>query len=98
MPSCPAQVLRRPCGHRLADRQGSTRLIGQLYRVEETIKGLSPDHGHDPQLNLADVLIRIADHPAWQIAELLPCGGNPLVLTAPLPTEPLQKHRLVIMI
>jgi transposase len=34
-------------------------------------------NGHDPQQYLIDVLTRIADHPARQIAELLPCHWQP---------------------
>jgi hypothetical protein len=38
-------------------------------------------NGLDPQLYLADVLTRIADHPARQIAELLPWPWQPADLS-----------------
>jgi transposase len=40
-------------------------------------RGESGDHRRDPQLYLTDVLTRIADHPARQIAELLPWNWLP---------------------
>jgi hypothetical protein len=48
-----------------------------LYSLIETAKlnGLNPQH------YLADLLARIADHPARQIAELLPWNWKPLDLT-----------------
>ena len=36
-------------------------------------------NGLNPQLYLADLLARIADHPARHIAELLPWNWQPLV-------------------
>ena len=58
----PVRQLRRP------DRRAAA-----LYSLIETAK-LS---GLDPQKYLADVLTRIADHPARQIANLLPWHWKP---------------------
>jgi transposase len=44
-----------------------------MYSLIETAKL----NGLDPQLYLTDVLTRIADHPARQIAELLPWHWQP---------------------
>jgi transposase len=49
------------------------RRAAALYSLIETAK-LS---GLDPQKYLADVLTRIADHPARQIADLLPWNWKP---------------------
>ena len=59
------------------------RRAAALYSLIETAK-LS---GLDPQKYLADVLTRIADHPARQIADLLPWHWKPEKPTAP-PREP----------
>ena len=48
-----------------------------LYSLIETAKL----NGVNPQHYLADLLARIADHPARQIAELLPWNWKPLDLT-----------------
>jgi transposase len=48
-----------------------------MYSLIETAKL----NGLDPQLYLTDVLTRIADHPARQIAELLPWHWTPADLT-----------------
>ena len=55
-----------------------------MYSLIETAKLNSLD----PQLYLTDVLGRIADHPARQIAELLPWHiGNLLISVAPPPNR-----------
>jgi len=48
-----------------------------MYSLIETAKL----NGLDPQLYLTDVLARIADHPAHQIAELLPWHWHPADLS-----------------
>ncbi len=48
-----------------------------MYSLIETAKL----NGLDPQLYLTDVLIRIADHPARQIADLLPWNWQPADLS-----------------
>jgi len=45
-----------------------------MYSLIETAKL----NGTNPQLYLTDVLGRIADHPARQIAELLPWNWHPI--------------------
>jgi len=50
------------------------RRAAAMYSLIETAK-LS---GVNPQLYLADVLTRIADHPARHIAELLPWNWQPI--------------------
>jgi hypothetical protein len=59
------------------------RRAAPIYSLIESAKlnGLNPQH------YLADVLTRIADHPARRIAELLPWKGNRPTLPAP-PPEP----------
>jgi len=49
-----------------------------IYSLIESAKlnGLNPQH------YLADVLARVADHPAWRIAELLPWNGRATVRNA----------------
>ena len=51
--------------------------LAQAFRYIENAKlnGLNPQH------YLADVLARIADHPAPRIAELLPWNWQPLDVT-----------------
>ena len=49
-------------------RCSTTRLIAAIYTLIETAKL----NDVDPRAWLADVLARIADHPAKRIAELLP--------------------------
>ena len=53
------------------------RCAAALYSLIESAKlnGLNPQH------YLADVLARIADHPARRIAELLPWNWQPLKAT-----------------
>jgi transposase len=52
------------------------RRAAAMYSLIESAKL----NGLNPQLYLADVLARIADHPARQIAELLPSNWQPAVL------------------
>ena len=59
------------------------RRAAAIYSLIETAKL----NGVNPQQYLADLLARIADHPARQIAELLPWNWKPLVPTAP-PLDP----------
>ena len=60
-------------GHyEVASDEGGRR-AATLYSLIETAKR----HGLDPQLYLADVLARIADHPARQIADLLLWNWSP---------------------
>ena len=59
------------------------RRAAALYSLIETAKLSSLD----PQKYLADVLARIADHPARQIADLLPWHWKPVEPTAP-PRDP----------
>jgi transposase len=53
------------------------RRAAAIYSLIESAKlnGLNPQH------HLADVLVRIADHPARRIAELLPWNWQPLDAT-----------------
>jgi transposase len=53
------------------------RRAAALYSLIETAKL----NGLDPHKYLADLLARIADHPARQIAELLPWNWKPFDLT-----------------
>ena len=46
-----------------------------MYSLVETAKL----NGLNPQLYIADVLARIADHPARHLADLLPWNWKPLV-------------------
>jgi transposase len=50
------------------------RRAAAMYSLIETAKLT----GINPQLYLADVLSRIADHPARQVAELLPWNWRPI--------------------
>ena len=50
------------------------RRAAAMYSLIETAKL----NGLDPQRYLADVLARIADHPARQIADLLPWSWRPV--------------------
>jgi transposase len=50
------------------------RRAAAIYSLIESAKL----NGLNPQLYLADVLVRIADHPARRIAELLPWNWHPL--------------------
>ena len=59
------------------------RRAAALYSLIETAKL----NRRNPQHYLADVLARIADHPARQIADLLPWHWNPQSRTAP-PRDP----------
>jgi hypothetical protein len=52
------------------------RRAAALYSLIETAKL----NGLNPQLYLADLLTRIADHPARNIGELLPWNWHPVVL------------------
>ena len=52
-----------------------------LYSLIETAKL----NGLNPQLYIADVLARIADHPARHITDLMPETGNRPNPPAPLP-------------
>jgi transposase len=70
-----------------AERAGSDaggRRAAAIYSLIETAKL----NGLNPQRYLADVLARIADHPARRIAELLPWNWQPLDPPAPLPKPP----------
>jgi transposase IS66-like protein len=60
-----------------AGSDASGRRAAALYSLIESAKlnGLNPQH------YLADVLARIADHPARRIAELLPWNWQPLDVT-----------------
>ena len=53
------------------------RRAAALYSLIESAKL----NGLNPQYYLADVLARIADHPARRIAELLPWNWQPLDVT-----------------
>ena len=53
------------------------RRAAALYSLIESAKL----NGLNPQLYLADVLARIADHPARRIAELLPWSWQPVDAT-----------------
>ena len=53
------------------------RRANAIYSLIESAKL----NGLNPQAYLADVLARIADHPARRIAELLPCNWQPLDAT-----------------
>jgi transposase len=70
-------VLRRggPLGGLRSDAGG--RRAAAIYSLIESAKlnGLNPQH------YLADLLVRIADHPARRIAELLPWNWQPLDTT-----------------
>ena len=57
------------------------RRAAAIYSLIESAKlnGLNPQH------YLADLLVRIADHPARRIAELLPWNWQPLETTVPPP-------------
>jgi transposase len=52
------------------------RRAAAMYSLIESAKL----NGINPQLYLADVLARIADHPARQIADLLPWNWHPTVV------------------
>jgi transposase len=54
---------------------GGGRRAAAMYSLIETAKL----NGINPQLYLADVLARIADHPARHINELLPWNWNPTI-------------------
>ena len=56
-----------------AGSDAGRRRAAALYSLIETAKL----NAVDPQYYLADVLTRIADHPARQIAHLLPWHWNP---------------------
>jgi IS66 C-terminal element len=68
----PASTIRPAANSSLNPAQ--PRRAAAIYSLIETAKlnGLNPQH------YLADVLIRIADHPARRIAELLPWNWQPL--------------------
>jgi transposase len=53
------------------------RRAAAIYSLIESAKL----NGLNPQLYLADVLIRIADHPARRITDLLPWSWHPLDAT-----------------
>ena len=53
------------------------RRAAAIYSLIESAKL----NGLNPQLYIADVLARIADHPARRIAELLPWNWQPLNAT-----------------
>ena len=55
-----------------------------IYTLIETAKL----NGLNPQPYLADVLARIADHPASRLDELLPWNWQPLAPRAPPPLDP----------
>ena len=72
-------LLRFPdSGHYDAASDAGGRRAAAIYSLIESAKlnGLNPQH------YLADVLTRIADHPARRIAELLPWNWQPLNATA----------------
>jgi hypothetical protein len=50
------------------------RRAAAMYSLIETAKL----NGVNPQLYIADVLARIADHPARQIADLMPWNWRPI--------------------
>ena len=60
-------------GHYEAASDAGGRRAAALYSLIETAKL----NGIDPQKYLTDVLARIADHPARQIADLLPWHWQP---------------------
>ena len=72
-PSGPALCRDRPQKYLFAGSDAGGRRAAALYSLIESAKlnGLNPQH------YLADVLARIADHPARQIAELLPWNWQP---------------------
>jgi transposase len=65
-----------------------------MYSLIETAKL----NGVNPQAHLADVLARIADHPAERVAELLPGNWPPATATVPLPkrSPPPRRPRQVL--
>ena len=64
-------------GHYVAASDRGGQRAAAIYSLIESAKlsGLNPQH------YLADVLARIADHPARRIAELLPWNWQPLDAT-----------------
>ena len=64
-------------GHHGVASDAGGRRAAALYSLIESAKlnGLNPQH------YLADLLARIADHPARRIAELLPWNWQPLEAT-----------------
>jgi transposase len=60
-----------------AGSDAGARRAAALYSLIESAKL----NGFNPQHYLADVLARIADHPARRIADLLPWNWQPLQAT-----------------
>jgi hypothetical protein len=66
-----------PQEYLFAGSDAGSRRAAALYSLIESAKL----NGLNPQLYLADVLARIADHPARRIAELLPWNWQPIDAT-----------------
>ena len=68
---CGAAIGRK--NYLIAGSDAGGRRAAAMYSPIETAKL----NGVNPQANLADVLARIADHPAERVAELLPWNWQP---------------------